>query len=388
MLSKKITILYPALHYPPVIGGLELWMAQIAERQSRNIEVLVITGSVRGAPSYERKGSAKIFRWSIFALKDLSYSSYLYIATTFVSVLIRSLYYAKKHKVDFFHCHGTLGGVLGWMLRLLSRTPYFVTIQSADFDVYHSKLKWASGIHGLVEGVVFRGAAGCHSVSESLRRHYEKRGVMNSVVIPNGVDIDIFKPIEDKKALRRKLGIFSSYVFSCVSRLEYKNGTHDLIEAMRHIEKRFKDFTLVIVGDGTDREKLQDLAKRLNIRDKVMFTGAIPHKETAKYIGCSDVFIRPSLAEGFGIVFIEAMAAGVPVIGTKVGGIPDFLKDGETGIFCKVSNPESIAEKIIFLLSDHDLNQRIARNGLRLVRENYTWDNVARRMGRVYTNLV
>ena len=98
------------------------------------------------------------------------------------------------------------------------------------------------------------------------------------------------------------------------------------------------------------------------------------------YLWMSDIFIRPSLSEGMGNSFIEAMAAGVPIIGTRVGGIPDFLVDGETGLFCEVRDSQSIADKINILLSDEALRQSLIANGRKIVSEKYNWDGIAGRM--------
>ena len=90
--------------------------------------------------------------------------------------------------------------------------------------------------------------------------------------------------------------------------------------------------------------------------------------------------MRPSLSEGLGNSFIEAMAAGVPVIGTQVGGIPDFLRDKETGFFCEVRNPKSIAEKVKEILENNELRANVIKNAQELVTKNYDWDLVARRI--------
>ena len=104
----------------------------------------------------------------------------------------------------------------------------------------------------------------------------------------------------------------------------------------------------------------------------------------------ANVFCRPSLSEGFGNVFIEAMAADVPVVATPVGGIGDFLQDKKTGWFCKVKNPESIAEKISYILDEKnkaDVEQVVA-NAKKMAQEKYDWDKIADSMGDVFQNLL
>ena len=92
------------------------------------------------------------------------------------------------------------------------------------------------------------------------------------------------------------------------------------------------------------------------------------------------------MSEGLGTAFLEAMAAGVPIIGTSVGGISDFLKDGETGLFCRVGDPADLADKMNVILSDENLRNNLARNGRRLVEEKYDWNKIAEKFRNLYTN--
>ena len=137
-----------------------------------------------------------------------------------------------------------------------------------------------------------------------------------------------------------------------------KNGVEDLIEAIKILDRN--DIVLKILGDGKLRKKLEKLVKDLEIKDRVallgekqfQLKGEVSNKAVYERLMCADVFCRPSLSEGLGNAFLEAMAVGVPVIATPVGGIPDFLKDGETGWFCEPRNPKSIVEKIKYILDE------------------------------------
>jgi glycosyltransferase involved in cell wall biosynthesis len=134
--------------------------------------------------------------------------------------------------------------------------------------------------------------------------------------------------------------------------------------------------------------KLKLQAKDLKLADRVLFLGNMLNSDVPKYLAISDVFVRPSLSEGLGNVFLEAMAAGLPVIGTKVGGILDFLKDSEMGLFCEVKNPQSIAEKIELILNDNNLRQKLIDNGRRLVEEKYNWPKIAQQMKIIFEKLI
>jgi glycosyltransferase involved in cell wall biosynthesis len=135
------------------------------------------------------------------------------------------------------------------------------------------------------------------------------------------------------------------------------------------------------VGDGSLRGQLETMAK-----DNVLFVGTVSHEDLPKYMAISNIFVRPSISEGLGTAFLEAMAAGLPIVGTNVGGIPDFLKDSQTGLFCTTES-KSIAEKINLLLKDNDLRNRISENARKLVSEKYQWDNIAEEYKKLYLEL-
>ena len=109
----------------------------------------------------------------------------------------------------------------------------------------------------------------------------------------------------------------------------------------------------------------------------------MPQEEVPKYLSIADVFCRPSLSEGQGISFLEAMASGVPIVATPVGGIPDFLKDGVTGLFCNKQDPKDIARVIKKLFEDENLYLLIKKNAIELVQKEYNWDNLSNKIKRV-----
>ncbi len=170
-----------------------------------------------------------------------------------------------------------------------------------------------------------------------------------------------------------------------ISRLVKKNGVGDLIKAMSFLPE---DYYLLVVGEGELEQELKELSSGLNLKERVHFLGGVEYDDLPKYLWSSDVFCRPSLSEGLGNVFLEAMAAGVPVVGTKVGGIPDFLQDGQTGLFCEVGNPKDIAEKIMNIVDDEDLKNTLTKNGSELVSETYSWDLVARKMKHMFEKII
>ncbi len=391
-------ILMPVLHYRPVIGGFEIFIQNITERLARTIDVFVVTGKVVNTAKKERNGGhayrqagLRIFRTSLFSLKDFSYSSWLYILTALPFIFLRSFYMIKREKIDLIHCQGFLSGILGYLLKKITGKPYMMTIQSADFSVYHPRanIKLIKLVYQFIEKKIFRNAIKCHAVSNYLKEHFAKYGRKDAIVIPNGVDRFEFRPDLNKRKTRKELGFDTdNLIIACGSRLEHKNGTHDVVEAANYLKERIKDFKIVVIGDGPDRGKLEKMIKKFNLEDKIYLLGYILHPEVPKYMAAADIFVRPSLAEGFGIIFIEAMAAGAAVVGTPVGGIVDFLKHNENGLFCEPGNPKDIAEKIELLIKDEQLRNKLMENGHKLVAEVYNWDKISDRIKEIYKQIL
>jgi glycosyltransferase involved in cell wall biosynthesis len=378
----------PILHYPPVIGGFEIFSQNIAERIGKTDNVFVITSRVANTPNKETKGDLKIIRTSPWKLKNLSYSKPWFIFGAMIWIVFKSIRLIKKEKIELIHAQGFLSGIIALLVKKITKIPYLLTIQSADFSVYHPRLNIniIKIVYKKLEKSVFRNADYCHAVSNYLADHMKQYGVQKVKMVSNGVNWEKFKPDANKLQTRKELGFDAENLIVCVSRLEHKNGTHDLIEAAKHLNDF--DFKIIICGSGSEREKLEKMVKDFNLEDRVFFLGDILHSELPKYVACADIFVRPSLAEGFGIVFLEAMACNVAVIGTPVGGIADFLKDKETGLLCETGNPKGIAEKIKNLIQDKVLQEKLVRNGRKMVLEEYDWGKISEKLREIYAEII
>ena len=166
-------------------------------------------------------------------------------------------------------------------------------------------------------------------------------------------------------------------------RLVKKNGISDLIKSLVYLPSEVK---LQLLGGGEDDTELRNLVNKLNVIGRVEFLGHVPPEQVSEYLQRADIFCRPSLSEGLGISFLEAMGAGLPTIGTAVGGIPDFLKHHETGWICEVRNPRSIAEQIQFVVdpTNQVKVEEIVARARKLVEEKYNWDSVAEQMNQIF----
>jgi glycosyltransferase involved in cell wall biosynthesis len=202
-----------------------------------------------------------------------------------------------------------------------------------------------------------------------------------ATLIPNGVDLTSFSPPSHTQPHHPPRIITTS-------RLASKNGIDILLRAIKLLQTDFPQIQCDIVGEGDERESLVSLANDLDIQDSVNFIGFIPHEQIPQALWQSDIFVRPSRTEGMGNAFIEALAAGLPIIGTPIGGIPEIIDDRKTGLFVNPEDPSDVAEKIRMLINQPSLSDEIIRNGRQLVADRFSWDSISGEYGDLFAGLL
>lgn len=389
--AKKILIFSTA--YFPFVGGAEVAVKEITDRIF-DVEFDMITARLdRKLAKFERMSNVNVYRIGFgYPIIDKCYLAFC--GYKFASKLQKTTKYQ-----GIWAIMASFGGLGALTFKKRNKNvPFLLTLQEGD-DFKHINRR-AFLIKNKFQNI-FRKADYIQAISNYLADWGKSMGATCPVeVVPNGVDVGKFS-IDDFRFsigdFKKKLGISESEkVIITISRLVKKNGVGDLIKAISQL--RITNYELpvklLICGIGEEEERLKNLAKSLSIENKVLFLGHVPHNELPKYLAISDVFCRPSLSEGLGNVFLEAMAAGVPVVATPVGGIPDFLFDGETGWFCKVGNPKSIAEKIKYVLGQKDIEtagqpsvKKVVDNAREMVEEKYDWNKIAVKMREIIFNL-
>jgi glycosyltransferase involved in cell wall biosynthesis len=261
-----------------------------------------------------------------------------------------------------------------------------LTLQEGDPLEHYAK---RAGRLNFLHKKIFRRANAVQAISQFLARWATDMGFRGTpTVVPNGVDYAKFArriSAEARAEQRRFMGYDASdTVIVTASRLSKKNAVDDLIRAIALLPETYK---LLVAGVGEDEAMLRSLVSEVGVARRVQFLGKKTHEELPALLQSSDLFCRPSLSEGLGNAFLEAMAAGIPVIATPVGGIPDFLEDGETGVFCQPHDPASIAAAAQRIQQDAALREKILVQADALVRDRYDWDGIARRMGDLLASI-
>lgn len=397
MNPQKILIFSTA--YCPFVGGAEVAVKEITDRIVDTQFDLITAKLDRKLPSIEKIGNINVYRVG-FGFKTLDK---LWLAL-FGHRKAAKLYKEKKYDV-VWSMMASQASIAAAKFKIKESKPKLIlTMQEGD-EEEHLK-RYVLGVNFLYRWLikplhllVFQKADFGTAISNYLIERMRKNGVDVPIeLIPNGVDINKFEirnsksEIEERKKIRQELELKEGdIVLVTSSRLVKKNGVGDVIHALTKLSENIK---FLILGEGYLEESLKLKAKSLKVSDRVIFMGLVSHQSLPKYLKACDIFIRASLSEGFGVSFIEAMAAKLPVIATPVGGITDFLfspaklmRSGidaiATGYFCEPENPESIVSTVQKVISDPNKNQ-IIENAYKMVKEKYDWDLIAKQMSAVF----
>lgn len=374
---------------------------ELSRRLASKFSISVLAPHCPGAKKKEETCGMRIYRFQYFfpsSLQRLCYNGGImpnlqksilakiqvpfFVAAEFLSMgnILR------KEKAKIVHAHWIIPqGFVAAALKKLLPFKLVTTVHAGDvFPLKSSFLRW------------FGRFALENSDYCTVNSRFTKNSVLGITqkikkieIVPMGVDLKQFCSSKRSRQLRRKLG-HNCQIILAVGRLAEKKGFIHLINAMPEVLHKFPCAKLVIAGSGPERPILEQSIKRLNLRTNVILAGEIPNSGLPAYYASSDIFVLPSVVaksgdtEGLGVVLLEAIASGTPVIGSDVGGIPDIINHGETGLLVSQKSEKSLADAIIRLLSDEKLRKTLSANALRLVRDRYSWDKVSAKFTKIY----
>lgn len=389
-------ILIFSLTYHPFVGGAEIAVKGITDRIAPGEIVFdMITLRLNNAlPKVEKIGNITVYRIG-WAIKNPSYRQMaalpLYLIKVFYPVLAlfkAMTLYRKNHYDGFWAMMSYMGFPIVLFRMFYKKVPYALTLQEGDSLAHITKRTRIRAVYPLFKKI-FTDAAVVQVISTYLGRFARGMGFKGPLeVIPNGVDTAAFArpvPKEELAILERVLHKEPNDIFLIgTSRLVEKNAWDVLTRALAHLPERVK---LLAIGTGPLERSLRLQAQKGGVADRVMFLGHVEYADIPKYLSIADIFVRPSRSEGMGNSFIEAMAAGVPVIGTQEGGIADFLFDPErdpdkppTGLAVPVDDPQAVVRAVGRYLSDESLRNTVVRNARAFIRDRYDWNTIAQNM--------
>ncbi len=399
---KKVLI-FSLNYYPHFIGGAEVAIKEITDRiDPEEIEFHMVTLRMDSTLSkQERIGNVMVHRIgpavpspSIADLRKfpLHYAKHLYqFLAAWEALRLHRIYRFDGMWAMMAHSCGIPAGIFK---TFAPRVKYLLTLQEGDPPEHIEKLAkpvWPLFVRG------FTSADYMQPISNFLLAWGKRMGFKGSAdVIPNAVDTGRFTHVhssEELRAMKESLGKKEGDVFLVTtSRLVHKNAVDDVIRALPLMPS---NVSFLIYGIGPDEDKLRTLAKEIGVEDRARFMGQIGHEKMPLMLASCDMFTRPSRSEGMGNSFVEAMAAGLPVIATQEGGIADFLFDEKknpdhktTGWAVDADSPEQIAEAVRDIIVRPEKVIEVRETAKSMVLERYDWDTVTTDMEALFKRML
>jgi len=343
-LRKRIAYLVQGLG----TGGLERVVLHLAcEMVRRGHEVMICCYDRRGNLADEaEQGGAHVEVVPRKAGVDLGY-------------VWRLARWFRRHRPDVLHMHNETALFYGTLAGKLARVPCLIYTEHDGVFPRSLAARWANRtlVRWLTQAV---------AVSQAVRDLWCRHDGIDPAwvtVIPNGVP-DIGEPVGGQS--RCENGRFR---IGCVSRLNREKGVDILIEAFARVHKQAPEAELVLVGDGVERTALGKQAAGLGVAEHVQFLGT--RDDVPALLATFDVFVLPSRTEGLPMALLEAMAAGLPIVATAVGGVPQAIRHRETGLLVPAEKPEALAESLMSLFGNTTLRQSLGHAARRRFLEEY-----------------
>ena len=362
------SILLVTNDFGPRAGGIETFVIGLLERVPRG-EVLVYTSTQENSENFDQLWREK---YEVQIIRD---RAKILLPTPRVVRNLRKVIRQRNLETIWFGAAAPLGFSARWLRK--AGATHIVALTHGH-EVWWSKIwpfSWA--MKEIARSVDIATYLGEFTRSAIAPRFSDPRKLIK---IAPGIDTEHFKP-RNVENLRKSLGLDNRPTIVCVGRLVHRKGQDRLVEAMPAILKRFPDAALVFVGEGPHRAHLEKLVKVKKVEKFVQFIGRIQYINLPEYIAIGDVFAMPSRSrffglevEGLGIVYLEASACGLPVIGGDSGGAPDAVKHGETGFVVDGNDVEAITHRIIQLLADKKLRDEMGSAGRQWAIQEWSWD--------------
>jgi len=366
--------------FGPRAGGIETFVVGLIERMPKN-SVIVYTASQAGSVPFDEMWQRD---YGVEVIRD---ASKVLLPSFRVGRNVRRLVRERNIATVFFGAAAPLALLAPGLRRAGVKRIVALT---HGHEVWWSRL-WPfsiaiARIGRSVDALTYLGEFTRGEIAKALN----PASVAKLVRIAPGIDTEHFAPRSDAQVLRESLGLADKKVIVSVGRLVHRKGQDVLIAAMPEIIKSIDDVHLLLIGEGPYKQELEKRIKNLGLANRVTFLGRVQYTDLPQYICVGDVFAMPSRSrlaglevEGLGIVYLEASACGLPVIGGISGGAPDAVLQGETGFAVDGTSAHEVAQAVVKVLADKELAQKLGARGRQWIIEQWQWQMWSERFNQL-----
>lgn len=382
--EKPLRVLCLNYEYPPMGGGAGNATRHTALELSRRAhKVDVLTSRLPEQSDVDIQGNLTVYR--VYSKRRSIHQAGLLGAVTYLlSALPKLRQLARANEYDIFHFYfGLPTGLLALYVHWVLKKPYVIALRGSDVPGYDNTQRYLRPLHWLLRPIsrfIWSRAAAVTALSDHLKAL--AHGTMADVdiaVIRNAVDTEIFP----RRQAARQPGPLR---LVCVCRLVRRKGLEHLVHAVGDL--RDLGVELEIVGSGEQYERLAALVDDLGLGDRVRLTGYVPRERLADHYNAADIFVLPSISESFGQVLLEAMSTGLPVVASRVGGIPEVVEHGAGGLLIEPGSREAIVGAIRHLAADPDLRRAMGAWNFRQANEQHHWSSIALQYEALYLQAI
>ncbi len=363
-------ILFCNYEYPPIGGGGGVINKLLAEELARSHAVTVLTSQALDLPQFEESNGVTIYRVPVVMRTSTAAATFPSMASFMIRGWLGGKRILGRDKFEIVNTHFALPtGPIGVRIARQAGVPNVLTVHGGDaydpskFTSPHRHAVLRSIVRGVIKAS-FCTIVNSHDTASNVRRYYDSAADVR--VLPYGIE----KPPQLEPATRQAQGLRDTdFVMVAVGRLVKRKAFDRLIHVLAQIQdERFK---LMLLGTGPLEPELKVLATRLGVMHRVHFKGFVSEEDKFRLLRISDVFVYTSQHEGFGIVFLEALGAGLPVICYNNGGQVDFLRDGENGRVIQLNDEAGFRKACEDLAADRECYERLSKSALATARGFY-----------------
>jgi len=372
-------ILVLSWEYPPrIIGGISRVVYDLAHNLGKNgNEVHVLTCWVPGTQDFEQDKNVYVHRVRVY--NNISGNFVEWVMQLNFAMLEYAIGLVKKTDFDIIHGHDWLIAYAARVLKINYSLPLITTIHATEygrnFGIHTDLQRTINCVEKWLINESDRIIVNSNYMRDELISVFST-DINKIKVINNGVDLRKFENVSPDHEFRQNYAAPNEKIVFFVGRLVNEKGVHILLNAIPKILSNYYDVKFVIAGKGPCLNNLIELSQRLNITNKVYFTDYVSEEVLLKLYKCSDIAVFPSTYEPFGIVALEGMVAGIPVVVSDVGGLGEIVNHREDGMKFYSGNSNSLADCILELLKNKDLSESIKKTALQKVHKLYNWDSI------------